>query len=52
MRSLLGPSTGNSPAGETSARRPATHVRSRFIALYALAYIGTTLVLLAPLLVR
>src|SRR6187200_1295572 len=43
--------TGEAPAEAVSGDRPTTHVGSRFIALYALAYIGTILVFLAPLLV-
>jgi hypothetical protein len=51
MPDLHGPSTGNTQAGAVPDRRPATHVGGRFIALYALAYIGTILLFLAPLLV-
>jgi MFS family permease len=51
MPDLHGPSTGNTQAGAVPDHRPATHVGGRFIALYALAYIGTILLFLAPLLV-
>ena len=43
--------TGEASAEAVSGDRPTTHVGSRFIALYALAYIGTILLFLAPLLV-
>ena len=46
-----GPSTGNDLAGATPEHRPATQVGWRFITLCALAYIGTILLFLAPLLV-
>ena len=51
MPDLPGPSTGNAPAGAVPDLRPATPIAARFIALYALAYIGAILLFLAPLLV-
>jgi MFS family permease len=51
MPHLPGPNTGSAPAGAAPEHRPATDVGARFIALYALAYIGTILLFLAPLLV-
>lgn len=51
MPDLPGLNTGNAPAGAVPDHRPVTHVGSRFVALYALAYIGTILLFLAPLLV-
>jgi MFS family permease len=51
MPDLPGPSTGNATAETVPDQRPVTHVGWRFIALYALAYIGTILLFLAPLLV-
>jgi MFS family permease len=46
-----GPSTGNAPVGAGPDHRPEAPVGLPFIALYALAYIGTILLFLAPLLV-
>ena len=51
MPDLPGPSTGSAPPGAVPEQRLATPVGARFIALYALAYIGTILLFLAPLLV-
>lgn len=51
MTDPSGPCTGSAPAGTGPEQRPVTSVGWSFIALYALAYIGTILLFLAPLLV-
>ena len=51
MPDLRGPSAGSAPAGAAPDQGPTTPVGPGFIALYALAYIGTILLFLAPLLV-
>ena len=51
MSDLSGPSTNNAPAGAVPDHGPTAHAGARFVALYALAYIGAILLFLAPLLV-
>lgn len=51
MPDLSGPSTSNAPPGAVPDHGPTTHVGARFVALYALAYIGAILLFLTPLLV-